>query len=826
MTMRRTFREILLIIQFVLLCLLSNCSTTTAQTDHNSQQCAPCSCIWSSGKKLADCQNKMYDKVPTHLTSEMQVLDLSHNRIAEFRREEFRDAHLENLHKIFARNCSIEVLHESSLSGLAILIELDLSQNFIKILKPRLFENLSKLRVLILNNNQIEDLPDGLFNNLSALTKIELKNNRLRRIGFYTFSRVPKLKEIYLESNMLSVLSRETFDELELSSLSLINNPWNCTCDLRQFRDFIVDEKKLYTPPTLCAAPEQLKGRPLNEIAKDELACRPNIIYPRSGISMDATTDNVTLTCQIKAWPAPSVTWTHNNRPMSFNDPRFDEKLEKLRDISSNIFKAELMIFKVKNSDKGSYTCHAQNKGGKAETEIVLALAGGAVPSTPHTYVPEKTNIIIIACIISGVFLFILILITIALCCYCRRTRKYIKNGSMSENGLVASKIDKSQNDSMFEGGSVIKEMQKALLTDANMSNVNPVEKPPRRASESNNSKSDICDAVELKRTLLDDTSFGCHDDETQSIALSDTTSRSRHAYIDDGYNTQFPPDLLAFSGRFAQSPSLHSSVSNIQDGRLYVKSPISSPSYSNNPVVYGRQVIAPQNFRTLQHPKNVRPIALGRANSPFTPGPIIYPPVLLKQGYVTIPRKPRIPSWTPSMYSTMSDFPPTSPTSVISGEIVEPVYDNLGLRTTIGGNSSRNINKIGQNPNAIVGSPPFNYSMKDRPLPATPISIVGMEPNSEPIKLYEPIPETASLATGGADFEPLYGKSNTKPVINATGEMATKIPPRPPPKPKKRQSIAGGNESGVSLVEVGATSLDQNGMASFEDEGEDGTEV
>ena len=77
----------------------------------------------------------------------------------------------------------------------------------------------------------------------------------------------------------------------------------------------------------------------------------------------------------------------------------------------------------------------------------------------------------------------------------------------VSENGLLHSKLnEKQQNDSMIEGGSVIMEMQTSLLTE-----VNPVEKPPRRTDvDSNGTYNDIMDEkAEIKKTLLDETAFG-----------------------------------------------------------------------------------------------------------------------------------------------------------------------------------------------------------------------------------------------------------------------------------------------------------------------------
>lgn len=321
-----------------------------------------------------------------------------------------------------------------------------------------------------------------------------------------------------------------------------------------------------------------------------------------------------------------------------------------------------------------------------------------------------------------------------------------------------------------------------------------------------------------MSKTLYFTTIFffpGNPEEETQSISLSDTTPRSRTTYIDDGYGTNLPPDLLAFSQRFPQSPSLQSSMSNIQDGRLYVKSPVASPIYQHQPTTL---YAAPNSgFRTLQHPKVARNMAAQhRANSPFTPAPVLYAPVIMKQGYVTIPRKPRTPSWAPSLSSTLTDFPPTSPTSTMSSELVEPVYDNLGLRTTASGNSVLNLNKMnGTNGSAaaaaVAAAAAINkYSMKDRPLPATPRSY---DPIQETKTSQPPSLDAASITD---DTHMLYAKTqprNPSIISSGTMEKVAKIPPRPPPKPKKKRTN-GTVGTGGSTSQL------------FEDEGEDGTEV
>ncbi|GAB0089832.1 Leucine-rich repeat [Sergentomyia squamirostris] len=740
------------------------------------QTCGTCSCKWVSGKKTADCRNASLTAVPTELSSELQVLDLSQNTIPEVRREEFSDASLQNVHKLFMRNCTLQDVHRDALKGLMILIELDFSNNLIRTLPVGVFSGLIKLRTILLNNNQIEVLEDRLFENLNFLYRIELKNNHIRTIGLNTFVNVPVLLQIYLDSNRLSVLKKESFERLEkLASLSILQNPWNCTCDLQQFRDFIIS-RNLFTNPTTCHDPPHLRGKSWSDVPSDNFACRPRIIMPRAGASLDAGGENVTLTCRIRGAPRPDITWIFNKKPLNAYDTRIHVRhsLEPNRRDGMDNYISDLTIVGVRSNDKGTYTCVAANRGGKDEANIVLA-----VPSSPFggsgSSSGQFPKLLLIVCLIAIGFLILLLIVVFLFCCYCRRVKKYNKNGSISENGLVASKIDKSQNESMLEGGSVIMEMQKSLLTE-----VNPVEKPPRRADVESNGAIDSDDRHEVKKTLLDETAFGSHDDETQSVALSDTTPRSRQTFVDDGYGTNLPPDLLAFPSHFSQTPSLQTSVTNIQDVRLYGKSPLSSPVYQPSAGLYAT------GFRTLQHPnKSAHPGAKvnHRAQSPFTPGPIMYQPVVMKQGYVTIPRKPRTPSWSASAASSPTTTTTTAefPSTISADEFNEPVYDNLGLRTTAAGNSVLNLNKLG----AAKGAQ--KYSMKDRPLPATPTTAT--------LGQYEPLNQTT---------EPDHQQQSFK-------SKPTKIPPRPPPKPPKKK---------LSVTSVSSTSQ------LFEDEGDDGTEV
>ncbi|XP_050085769.1 uncharacterized protein LOC126571361 [Anopheles aquasalis] len=863
----------------LLMCLVLLLSPVLGSEESDfTKHCSNCKCSWKSGRKSADCTNQRLPDVPRDLSNELQILDLSHNQIDELRSLTFVGAHQMNLQKLYLHNNAMKRVDRDAFRNLTILIELDLANNNLTELQPGTFDDLTKLRVILLNNNQIERLEPNLFRSLSFLTKINLRSNRLVRIGINVFVSVPNLSQIELDYNELQTLRKDSFAGLDkLTSLSLTNNPWNCSCALRSFSEFVLS-KNLYTSPTTCSEPRGLAGKQWNEIELDDFACPPSITENR--LHFPGLGENATFVCKVTGVPLPKIDWLFQKRSFSPHDQRllFTEAVRTNDRDQSLLLVSELTIVGVRPSDRGPYVCKATNRGGIDESELFFDLKADPHPITSAT---RSKGILWIVLIIVLIALLVVLLVSAIVWCWCRKVRRFKKNSTMSGDALMSTKMiaDKSQNDSsILDSGSVIVEMQKSLLTE-----VNPVEKPPRRADIEPADKVDYDEKHEVKRTLLEETGFAAQDEETASVALSDTTPRSRATFVDDGCGTNLPPDLLAFPTRFPQSPSIQSSLSNIHDGRIYGKSPLASPIYG--PAVGGGTSLGgggpggqvPVGFRTLQHPKTGRTIAIatGRANSPFTPAPLIYPQMAIKQGYVTIPRKPRTPSWTPSMSSAvtaellpgpMLGGPPsstTSPTSPLGGDlsllsISEPVYDNLGLRTTASGNSTLKLNKSHRTPGggALSTSTPMasKYSMKDRPLPATPGGQTAHNASN-----YEAIPEKLAVYGGGGggggggpssstmsgvfDIDTsLYGSTGIGgPPSSMSTSTRSKVPPRPPPKPKKKPSVSSPTPttSTIATASGGASDEQQSAPASSgpgtssgtaplftDDAGDDGTEV
>ena len=507
---------VLLILTTVLLSLV-----VSTAADTTWENCDPCSCKWIGGKKAAECMGKRLTKVPTHLSNDLQTIDLSQNEIAELRKYEFQEANLQNIHKLYMKNCTLQFVHRDAMRGLSILIELDMSHNNLRELPVGFFHPMLKLRKLLLNHNEIEVIEDGLFKDLPFLFKIDLKSNRIHTVGLTAFSNLPVLSDINLDINQLTNLKKASFDTLDkLNSLSIMQNPWNCSCELEEFKEFVMN-RNLYMQP-MCYNPPALRDKAWGELT-EKFACRPMLHSLRPSSRFRSVDESETLECEFYGSPRPDIFWLFNKKPLNSYDQRYRVRaIDSYTKNGRDVFITKLMISNMKPQDKGTYTCVAANPAGKTEGNIYIerSTGGGGIfskGSNTEGSLGVFGNIYVLIALIFIIILAALALVGAILVC-CRRgsicplvgSKKYKNNNNksvMSERGLIQTKLnDKTQNESIIEGGSVIMEMQKSLLTE-----VNPVEKPPRRTEvDANGSYHDgLDDKSDLKKTLLDETAFG-----------------------------------------------------------------------------------------------------------------------------------------------------------------------------------------------------------------------------------------------------------------------------------------------------------------------------
>ncbi|XP_053616157.1 uncharacterized protein LOC128678573 [Plodia interpunctella] len=724
---------------------------TSTIADFTTECQRPCDCRWQSGNKAAICSNSSLKMIPANLSSDIQILDLTNNNLIQLQQEAFKKVGLSNLKKLFLRECNIEVINKAAFVTLAIMIELDLSKNRIRYLHPDTFKGTEKLRLINLSNNFIDKLEDGIFRNLKFLQKVEVSSNRIARIGTKTFVNLPQLKILRLDGNNLSHMKPETLMALRnLSGLDLHNNPWRCDCNLQTFRDWVITHN-LYTPPTACAEPQSVKSKLWNELDSANFACRPTILEPIRDTIIRSYDDNVTLSCKVVGNPNPEVVWKFNGKVIEtrlFGELRYvisENTMDLIRWVN-------LTIVHVRYSDRGNYTCIAENPGGKDEKSLMLVLSkyGGI-----GTIAGMDTDIfaILIGCLIAILIIFS----TVLFICYFTTQKNDIKR-------LIKTDTRSSNGEALIEG-SVASEGEKVMKAE-----VNPITKPPRKYEAPPSLTCEATEMLELNKTLLDNDCVLASNEENnrrQEVELPKITHDSLLLDRLTQEHRAYPPDLLSFPLR--GTPQISPGISGHDREK---DSPIKSPGY-------GVSSINTSLYSRFQNPSFEGSI------------PLMSP----KGGYVTLPRRPR--------NSISDNRPPVF--STINGVI--PYYDfNMKLFGNGGNYYSLNKSEMDLGPVRKLSSNFDSGEIEPAPSPApgTPHATIPRNSLSSP-NIHNQLLALQAMAISSrlsknSEQRPLQVMLENEGLIkNSTRDLRVsynvstlgrnRTAPKPPVKPRKRNS-------------------------------------
>ncbi|XP_073827697.1 leucine-rich repeat, immunoglobulin-like domain-containing kekkon 3 protein [Musca autumnalis] len=379
----KRFRSIPLVQLLWLLCCLSNLVHRTMA------ECpSVCECKWKSGKESVLCLNANLTHIPAPLDAGTQALDLSGNELATIPDDTFAEVNLLNLQKVYLAKCRLRLIERYAFRGLINLVELDLSFNALAHIPSDALESVTELRELKLNGNPILVVANDAFRQMMHLVRLELSDCRIETVEVKAFAGLESsLEYLKLDGNKLSEVRSGTITSLtNLHGIYLSRNMWNCSCSLRPLRAWMLRENIPCGVPPVCQSPPRLAGKSWDKIDLDDFACVPQII------ATDTTAHgvegrNVTMSCYVEGVPEPSVRWMVKNRVIAnltaangdqpSTSPRTAAATQGRKTYVVNMLRnaSNLTILTADMQDAGIYTCAAENKAGKVEASVTLAVS-------------------------------------------------------------------------------------------------------------------------------------------------------------------------------------------------------------------------------------------------------------------------------------------------------------------------------------------------------------------------------------------------------------------------------------------------------------------
>ncbi|KAK7601556.1 hypothetical protein V9T40_008997 [Parthenolecanium corni] len=385
-----------------------------------------CQCKWISGKKTAYCREAGFNVIPTTLNSEMQVLDITGNSISHLPQDAFRSVGLIHLQRLHLKGAGIRYIHKDAFRELTILVEIDLSDNFISTLHPDTFTGNNRLRTIIMNGNPLNELKNAQFPSLPYLKSLEFQNCYIKYVHRDAFLNLPALESLSLKGNKLNYLSEMVFlPTPKLKTLVLDGNPWKCDCKLRNFRNWLL-KSKLYSQPLVCTYPSESKDKHWEDVDASKFACAPNVTAVDS-IVQGVLSGNVTLKCLVFGDPEPTVSWLFNgyildnNTFIHDNLPMVEEKQADSKDQKLSL----ITLFNISDTSAGEYTCKGVNLRGESSINISLILPKEAVATTMKKDENLlKTYMVIVASVACVVLTLLVIILYHTHRCLSRRRRR------------------------------------------------------------------------------------------------------------------------------------------------------------------------------------------------------------------------------------------------------------------------------------------------------------------------------------------------------------------------------------------------------------------
>ncbi|KAJ6654642.1 hypothetical protein lerEdw1_006795 [Lerista edwardsae] len=176
----------------------------------------------------------------------------------------FSSPNLKSVTSLALPNSGITRIEPGAFLAFQSLTKLSLYQNSLTDVTGSWLLNPGRLENLTVAQNLISEIRPHTFSGFSNLSTLSLANNRIRRIAGGSFKDLSQLTFVDLSGNRLTTLTRETFSGQALLTVKLGGNPWNCSCDLRDFGLYLRELKNASqledAHSVLCRSPPSMEG--------------------------------------------------------------------------------------------------------------------------------------------------------------------------------------------------------------------------------------------------------------------------------------------------------------------------------------------------------------------------------------------------------------------------------------------------------------------------------------------------------------------------------------------------------------------------------------
>lgn len=390
-----------------------------------------CTCKWKNGKQYADCSEQDLKAIPDSLEIETQVLDFPGNNLQVLNKDAFYALDLIDLQKIYLQRCRLQKIDNQAFRGLANLVELDLSNNYLTVIPSGNFVYITLLMRLILYNNPITSIKAQCFQPLVYLNTLELNDCKIKTIERDAFAGLNHLEWLRLNGNKLTDIQGENLFPDTLRGVNLHNNNWNCDCHLKDLHIWLANFKMSHEVEPVCSHPDRLRNRTIASVADTELACLPELT-PTSVTLETNVGSNVTLECLVKAIPEAKITWLYREQVIHSYSTISPEQSQDVYFVENGVNdkKSELYINNISIDDNGTYLCVAENLAGKSSGNYTIRILVREEPVVADVSFPQRHLVLIVTLVFLILILFIAIIAVVLLKFKTdTRSRKRVESG-------------------------------------------------------------------------------------------------------------------------------------------------------------------------------------------------------------------------------------------------------------------------------------------------------------------------------------------------------------------------------------------------------------